>query len=399
MAEAADTAVTTAPAIPQTDRFVDAVRYRAGGSAPIAGTTADLNADGINDLMLVLVDGSGISVLLSNPADGHATATKYKTGTEPRSVAAADLDNDGDLDLVVGHMSAGIAVLHGDGRGSFGAATSIDSRTLGDGANNPEYLSLADVDADGLPDIVALDVERNLLVLHNDAGRFATAQRTSLPRLRYDGLAVGDLNGDRFPDVAAVASPTGRLVVAFNDGTGAFAKPIPVMTGTEEPPPPPRIKCSGDVCSKDAGLMGRAQVVIGDVDADRRPDLVIAHALTPGLTVLGGDGMGGFAAPRRVGEDLRGAAAAAVADVDGDGIVDLLALDGEDGLALLQGLGGGQFAAPEQYATARHGSADNAVAGQALMIGRMDADNSIDVAVVDVFTNEVVVHRNATALQ
>ncbi|MGQ0846485.1 MAG: FG-GAP repeat domain-containing protein [Sporichthyaceae bacterium] len=380
---------------PRTDRFAKPAGHGAGGAAPARGAVADLNGDGAPDLVVPLTNGGAVAVLLGDGAGGFLPATRFASGKATSALALADVDGDGDLDAAVGHHHVGnVVVLRGDGRGAFGKPERYD--TSAKDTSGAPWVGFADVDVDGRPDIVVLG--RELLVLRNTGdGEFAAPTRTALGRSGYASLALGDLDGDRYPDVALSMSPTGRLAVAYNDGAGGFAKPVAVQTATEEPPPPPAPACGGDGCAQAVGAFGWTQVAIGDVNADGRPDLALAHALTPGITLLTGDGAGGFAAARRVGEDAQGAAGLSIADLDGDGVLDLLALTGDRGLAMLRGLGGGMFADAERYATGRHGAEDNPYPGQGAMLGDFDGDDLPDVAISEVFANRVVVHRNTPA--
>lgn len=134
-------------------------------------------------------------------------------------------------------------------------------------------------------------------------------------------LGAGDFDRDGHLDL--VASRGDGLVVLRGDGTG-------------------RLEPAAEL---DAGPHA-AEIAVADVDGDGFDDVIAANHETRHLTLLSGDGAGGFAPPRRIEIDVEPHVHVVVArDVDGDGVVDLVVdhRDGE-GLLVLRGLGGGRFA-------------------------------------------------------
>jgi FG-GAP-like repeat len=79
------------------------------------------------------------------------TATTYAAGLNPLSVTTADVNGDGNLDLVVADVHGGVAVLLGTGSGGFGAATTYAAGL------NPASVTTADVNGDGNLELVVAD--------------------------------------------------------------------------------------------------------------------------------------------------------------------------------------------------------------------------------------------------
>jgi len=122
---------------------------------------------------------------------------------------------------------------------------------------------------------------------------------------------------------------------------------------------------------------------VADVDGDTLPDIVTANRLGDDVSVLRGDGVGGFDAPRRfaTGDEP---SAVQVADVDLDGHVDLVtANEGSDDFRVLLGTGGGRFAPAAAFETGRE--------PVALAVALLDGDAVPDVVTVNRLTGEVSV--------
>jgi hypothetical protein len=119
-----------------------------------SGAAADLNADGKLDLIVVNANASqrpnadNVSVLLGNGDGTFRGRVDYATGTNPFSVAAADFDRDGKLDLAIANKGGStVSLLIGNGDGTFQAKTDFP------GGQGPRSLASSDFDGDGRADI------------------------------------------------------------------------------------------------------------------------------------------------------------------------------------------------------------------------------------------------------
>jgi hypothetical protein len=212
--------------------FQTAVNYD-GGLFPIAVSTGDFDADGKLDLA-VANDGypSGtVSVLLGVGNGAFAAPIPYAVGPAyPFSVAVADLNGDGRLDLAVvtgtdNQAPGSVAVLMGNGDGTFQPPA-----IYGVGAG-PTSLAVGDLNGDHMPDIVVTDAAGgvgagNVSVLLNNGDGTLQPALTFPAGQTPVAVAVGDLNGDGKADLG-VANYTALSTVSvlLGNGEGAFALP------------------------------------------------------------------------------------------------------------------------------------------------------------------------------
>jgi hypothetical protein len=145
-------------------------------------------------------------------------------------------------------------------------------------------------------------------------------------------VAIGDLNGDRKPDLAVVNSEGPSVSVLMNRGDGSFRAARNFPTGSEH------------------DLLGA--IAIGNLTRDRRPDLAISNVTKGrGIIVLTNKGGGRFRAERRFLSNIH-PVAVAIADLNGDKMLDLIAVRfGADAVSVLLNKAGGRFAAKVDYGT------------------------------------------------
>lgn len=193
------------------------------GRHPVSVTAADLDGDRRIDLVVSNDTDGTVTVLRQRSYRRFEAQPAIAVGPSPSCVATGDLDADGDPDIVVGH-SIGTAtyatVLWNDGAGRYrreDLSMSSDPAL----ARGPRCVAVADLDADGDLDIVASSGEtaasRKITWFQNTGGgRFAEAVHKRVPANTPGGLAVADLDGDGHMDIA-VTSGTGdnRVVVVY----------------------------------------------------------------------------------------------------------------------------------------------------------------------------------------
>jgi hypothetical protein len=255
----------------------------------------------------------------------------------PGEVVIGDMNKDGKADLVVSSgQSRSIAVLLGRGNGQFQTARYTQLTV----SESPGEIALADLNGDSFLDLAFVTHDSYVVTLLLGDGKGGLSLSPNSPIVMKDGqhphthgLAIGDLNGDGKLDLTTVNNADNDVSVALGDGHGNFtnAPGSPFAVG---PSPYPH--------------------ALGDVNNDGRLDIVsTATATGPAraqqlpfsraLTLLLNDGRGGFRSsqlPLRTGQPWF----VAIADINGDGKGDLVATHHEqNALTVMLGDGRGGF--------------------------------------------------------
>ncbi|HUD71172.1 MAG TPA: VCBS repeat-containing protein [Dongiaceae bacterium] len=297
----------------------------------------------------------------------------YMVGDHPVAVVAADFDADGKSDFItVDKISNYLTLTKGFGDGTFRAVGTVVA------GSDPTGLAFIDVNHDGFKDLVVSNsISQDVTVnLGNGLGAFAAKIRTAIATRPF-GMTVGDWNADTHVDVATVNSIANTITVMRGNGAGTFANLLTYTVGTNP----------NFILSADFNADAKADLVVvntgsnsvqvwrgdglgaftlnttlstgtgsspltaasADLNADTRPDLVVALRDAGTVRVYLANTTGGFNAPTTltVGDGPR---SVAIDDVNKDGKPDLLV-----GLSLLSGTGAvavmtqnanGTFAAP-----------------------------------------------------
>ncbi len=279
----------------------------ATANAPWSVAAADLNADGKRDLVVTNYLSNTVSVLLGNGDGTFASAMDFTTGHEPISVAIGDLNGDGKQDLVTGNFfpgDGGFSVLLGNGDGTFGPATTFDANT-----RTPISVALADLNGDGRLDLVAADPFVGVYVLigfgNGTFGPIATYSTGS--QSAPSSVAIADLNGDGRNDVAVANEGSNTVSVLLGHGDGTLG-PTASFTAGNGPRSVAIADVNGDgkkdlavanvgsntvsvlLANTTNGFFGfdpaldfatgsnPYSVATGDFDGDGAPDLAVANA-------------------------------------------------------------------------------------------------------------------------
>jgi hypothetical protein len=304
---------------------------------PVSSTVYTVTATGVHGngtLALQLVDDGTIRDARGNPLQGamppvFATLTSPATGIQPTSLAVADVNSDGKLDLVTANQNAGtVSVLLGDGTGGFGTKMDFAMGSF------PGSVVVADLNGDARPDLVVVNGGGDTVSvrLGNGNGGFGTLT-TYATGHSPASVALADVNADGKLDLVTANSFGKSLSVLLGNGSGSFGARTDFATATLP-----------------------ESVVVADVNVDGKLDLVFSNEgnVANSVGVMLGNGSGGFAAQTdyATGPVPR---SLAVADVNGDGQPDLVTSNiGDNTVSVLLNTGSGGFGMKSDFAVGMH---------------------------------------------
>ncbi|QEH32331.1 FG-GAP repeat protein [Aquisphaera giovannonii] len=309
------TAGVPSPSFPRSGTF-------STGSSPYAAKAADLNGDGLPDIITANFATNSVSVLLNTGTPGASTPSfaagqSFSTGSIPADMAVADVNGDGLPDLVVANYgTTSVSVLLNTTTPGATTLTFSANQTFAAGVR-PISVAMADLNGDGRPDVlVANESAGSVSVLLNTTAAGATTpsfsarQSFAVGSIPYS-VAVADVNGDGKPDIVAANDTSGSVSVLLNTtAAGAtapsFAAQQTFAAGTDS-----------------------MFVAAGDVNGDGKPDLAVANRSVGSVSVLLNTTATGATTPSFAARQTFAVGshpyAAAIADVNGDGKPDLIA--------------------------------------------------------------------------
>jgi hypothetical protein len=343
------------------------------GTNPISMAVGDVSGDGKLDLAVANQSSHNVTILLGDGSGGFspASGSPLPVGTNPVSVAAGDVNGDLKLDLVVVNASSGDAtILLGNGSGGFSPAA---GSPVAVGAS-PRAVVARDWNGDGKLDLAVANRFSDFvtILLGDGSGGFSVAAGSpvAVGTSPYS-IAVGDANADGKLDLMAANNGSNNVTILLGSGSGGFSQAggSPVAVGANP-----------------------ESVAAGDLNGDGKLDLATANAGSNNVTVLLGNGSGGFTAaaqsPLSVGANPEFVAAS---DMNGDGKLDLIVANGSaNNVTILLGNGSGGFS--------EAGGSPVAVGTNPVpvAIGNWNADGKLDLAVANFSSSNVTIFLNST---
>ncbi len=340
----------------RTDQKYLAPTTYAAAAETSAVAVGDLTGNGIADMVAVNTADNSISIWLGN-GDGTFTFQRKQSvgaGKAPNAVLMADLDGDGDMDIVtVNGGDNTVSVLLGNGRGQFGFPRVFNV------GNGPTAVAAADLNGNGALDLIVVNSDGgNLSILSgNGDGTFKPQTQISVgstPR----SVAAGDLNGDGAIDLVTANSGNNSVAVLLGRGNGTFEAPL-------------------------SYAVGGVPIAVGlaDLNGNGALDIVSANQGTQNVSVLLGIGDGRFydAVNYGAGGVPR---AMVLADMDNDTAVDIVVAR-ENDVLVLYGNGNGTFA--------RRRAVGMGEAPLGLAVGNLNRDGTRDIVTANPTSNNVSV--------
>ena len=224
-------------------------------------------------------DNAASTLLFDDVTDTHVPVSKYLHALD---VALVDVDGDGDLDAAIAVEMGANRLYINDGQGHF----TWKQGALGTKAHDTEHVLSADFNRDGYPDLifVAEEDHAHQLFLGGSGGEFTDAS-DRLPKMSEgNGLAVGDVNGDGLPDIVIGNSGEERWNKLRASGQNFLWLNDPKQPGTFIDATATNLPAYED---------DTQDIALADLDGDGDLDMVVANESPPNR-VLMNDGKGHF---------------------------------------------------------------------------------------------------------
>lgn len=291
-------------------------------SSTFQATTGDFNGDGNLDVAAANQDGDNISVFLGNGNGNFTSVVNYSAGDGTTGIVTGDFNSDGKLDLI--SMNAGtpgnITVYTGTGTGTFGGRVDIATGPV-------RNASVGDFNKDGNLDLVIANPNSNnfWLLTGTGTGNFGTPISFTLSAGSYFSTSIADFNKDGNLDVIAVNYINNLISVRLGNGVGGFGSETTYATG------------------------GNTAIFadIADINQDSNLDILVANQNSSFVSVFTGTGTGTFGSVNNsyLTTPSQGVSAVIAKDINGDGLLDILAsnLTGSN-ISVLTSTGNGGFA-------------------------------------------------------
>ncbi|HEX7653648.1 MAG TPA: VCBS repeat-containing protein, partial [Verrucomicrobiae bacterium] len=296
--------------------------YYTASSLPGFIQVADMNHDGYLDVVVANLNDSSVSVFLNNGDGTLQAARTTPVGMVPTDMAVTDYNKDGNPDIILtgyrlanGPLDGYVVTLPGSGNGYFGTATSFtpSSRTAYTGTRG---LAVGDLNGDGYPDFVVANPGGGHCIMsfiNNKNGTFTPTvemQASGLP----GRLALADFNQDGKLDIAIVTAGdtmygnTGNgnnVEVVMGNGDGTFG------TLTSLPSLSYDLMDGGVIYSLDSAgdsmVSPGVNILATDLNGDGNPDLAACAQITSSganyIGVLKGAANGTFTPAAQLGAD------------------------------------------------------------------------------------------------
>ena len=325
----------------------------------------DFNKDGRLDIAVSYLQDNSVRVLLNNGsgASNFNTAMTYAVGTQPYSVASGDLNGDGYPDLVTANTTLNsktgtISVLLNNGTAGNGTFASAVNYTVG---WQPYQVAIGDLNGDGYPDLAVTNNGDNTvsILFGSKTGAFTVQPATLATCANPYGVAIGDFEHNGFPSVAVTCYSAAQLEVFPNNGNGTFGAPF--ITATNANP---------------------SSLVIGDFNRDGKLDIVVGNASANNVSFFAGKGNNTFAA-NVTSPSLNFPDSIVAGDFNGDGILDIAGVaPNYNSVEVTLGVGDGTFGTFQQRAA---GEFTAKTQPWALAAGDFNNDGQLDIVTANTY--------------
>jgi hypothetical protein len=281
-------------------RFTTAIELESTSDPSANVSIGDLDGDG--DLDIILAKGRHdpyVDKVLLNDGKGHFTTSDLGPAADRSYTAAlADLDGDGDLDVIISNDAPDRKLIYfNDGRGRFSVAG-----TWGVPEWSTRNAAIADLNGDGRPDVIAANRPGPSYVCLNDGRAQLLMRCIAIPAESATTIVPADFDKDGYIDLAVPSRDHGQSRIYFNDGKAGFARTIAFGP------------------SDAAARVGAA----ADFNGDGAIDLAVGDEAAASMTVYVNDGKGRLMPGFHIANKRRIPYAMAAADLNSDGHPDIV---------------------------------------------------------------------------
>ena len=314
-----------------------------------------------NSLFILCLIISPIVIVAQTSFSDQIIISQIANGAE--SVYSADLDGDGDMDVLSASMfDDKIAWYENDGRGSFSSEKIITTS-----ADYAQSVYAADLDGDGDMDVLSASGGDNKIAWYENegSGTFST-QKVITKSYGVVTLYATDLDGDGDMDILSNTFADDKIVWYENKGSGLFG--------------------SQNVITR--SVLYPNSVYSVDLDGDGDMDVLSASTYDDKIAWYENDGSGSFSAQKVITTSANGANSVYAADLDGDGDRDVLsASEGDNKIAWYENLGSGSFSTQKVITT----SANRA---SSVYAADLDRDGDVDVLSASEYDDKIAWYEN-----
>jgi len=338
------------------------------GINPRSIASADFNGDGNMDIASANYGSNNVSVLLGNGLGGFGTATNFAVGTAPQSITSADFNGDGKMDLASANQGSGnVSLILGNGLGGFSTPTNF----IVGGAPYPAPISIitADFNGDGKMDLATANngLDNVSILLGNGLGSFGTAANFFVGTWTDpQSIISADFNGDGNLDLATANLNADNVSILLGNGLGSFSAPTLFSVGTEP-----------------------VSLINADFNGDGKMDLAVDNYVSSNISILLGNGLGSFSTPTILASGLY-PWSITTGDFNADGKKDLATanLNNNNNVSIYVGNGLGNFSLPLNFAAG--------LLPFSVISADFNGDGKMDLATANNDSNNVSVLLNIT---
>jgi hypothetical protein len=327
----------------------------------------DINDDEYSDLTVINENSEDIRVLLNDATGNYSDFILFDMpgSSKPSTNEGSDFNHDGKIDIAIGStQSNNVSVFLGNN------STIFDNEINYVADDGVRGLAVIDMDGDGWDDIATANrIGDNISLLNNDGtGSFLPPVNIDTGFSQETGIGAADLNNDGYIDLIVGAHESEVIVTLLNDGTGNFT-----VTDNES-------------------TNGRPwMIALGDVNNDGHVDVASANSSSHSISILLGDGNGNLSLSNHypVGNFPL---AIDLGDIDGDGDLDFISSNyGTANFTLWENSGNGIFIDPITY--------DTEDAGSCAILHDKNNDGAMDITFIDEVADLVIFYSNTPILQ